>query len=145
MTRTQNQPDDNGMIRITRWIIKHDDRLNALPKAFGDVGLLLEGRVYDKMEFLTADYRGGYWEYFTLSNGGFLMTPKTDRFFRVVNPLNYSDENLTAEACAICAMLMAISEMSFEWPKSVLAERFHQLRDFALQHPEAEKILKVID
>lgn len=145
MTIPQNPKGDNPSDKISKWVVKQDERLNALPKAFGSIGLILEGRVYDNVEFLTADYRGGYWFFYTLSNGGFYMAPKTDALFRMVNPANYSDEKMSADAAGICACLFALSQMCFESDNPVLAERFHQLRGFAAEHSEAGKIFKLID
>jgi len=39
--------------------------------------------VYQFAEFLSGDYRGGYWHFYTLSNAGFYMAPFRERYFAV--------------------------------------------------------------
>ncbi|MGH7117509.1 MAG: antirestriction protein [Acetobacteraceae bacterium] len=54
--------------------------------------------------------------------------------------------HMSAEAAGINATLFALSSLSFKYPDAqILAERFHQLRAFALDHSEASAILAAID
>lgn len=145
MSIPQNPGNDNPSKTITRTPVPENQRLNALPEAFGKSGLILEGKIYDWMESLTADYFGGYWEFYRLSNNGFYMAPKKDTKYHIVNPANYFDGDLSADAAGIAACLFALSHLSFDFPDSVLPERFHQLRDYAAEHAEARLIFRLID
>ena len=145
MTTPQFLTDDNTLNSIERHIIPDDARLDALPEFFGRRAFIFESKVYDWMEFLSADYRGGYWEFYRLSNNGFYMAPKTEKTFHMVNPGNYFDGELSADAAGISACCFTFSHLAFEHPDSVFAERFHQLRDFAVSHSESAKIFQLID
>ena len=49
-------------------------RIHSLPKHFGArLMLIVERAVYDTLRKLASAYRGGYWHYYELSNGGFYM------------------------------------------------------------------------
>ena len=45
--------------------------------------LSLEPLVYTFAGNLAEEYNGGYWECYTLSNGGFYMAPDSDKQFKV--------------------------------------------------------------
>jgi hypothetical protein len=45
--------------------------------------LKLEPVIYGITELMAHGYSGGYWEFYTLSNGGFYMAPAEDRVFHV--------------------------------------------------------------
>jgi hypothetical protein len=96
------------------------------------------------MRFLAAEYSGGYWTFHDLSNGGCFMAPRGPSL-RIVAP-NGFDETMEAESAGIVATLYALSVLSFKYPAvEVFATRFHQLRDFALDHAKAGAILEAID
>ena len=48
-----------------------DERMQMLPRHFGRDMLTVEYAVYAFMRKLASEYRGGYWTFFELSNGGF--------------------------------------------------------------------------
>jgi hypothetical protein len=101
--------------------------------------------VYGFANRLCTDYKGGYWEYYELSNGGFYMAPSGVQNFEV------SCENqffgvLTADAMGIVVCLYTFSHLSFNpaAPDSI-AQHYHYLRDFAAGHAEAALIFQAID
>ena len=51
-------------------------RLNFLPATFGRYFMRGESLVYAWMRKLSEDYSGGFWHYYTLSNGGHYMAPE---------------------------------------------------------------------
>lgn len=145
-TRAQNPLSDNPPEKLTRTVVPDGERLEALPNHFGVLAFIFEGKVYDWMEFLSADYRGGYLEFYRLSNSGFYMAPKTEASFHIVNPGNYFEGDLSADAAGIAACCFALSTLSFDYPdNAVFAERFYQLRDFAIEHAEGAEILRLLD
>jgi hypothetical protein len=92
-------------------------------------------------------YNGAYWEFYSLSNGGFYMAPSSDKHYQV-NCDNGFEGVLSADAIGITACLYAYSHLSFS-SNAVLAEicvnQYHLLRAFMLEHAEAVAIWGAID
>jgi len=53
---------------------------------------------------LAHEYKGGYWDFYTLSNGGFYMALNSDASFDVICDNQYRG-NLSADALGITACL----------------------------------------
>jgi Antirestriction protein len=140
-----NNPTDlpSGIIAT---LVPDSRRLSFLPKTFGRLMMKVEQEVFSQMAELCDDYRGGYWHFFELSNGGgFLASAGSDPVKIVVEGNGYAG-SVSAEAAGIIATLFALSHLAFRHSDAdTLSERFHQLRDFALGHPEREVILAAID
>jgi hypothetical protein len=94
----------------------------------------------------TSDYTGGYWDFFTLSNGGFYMSPSSDRVFRVACD-NMFEGDLSADALGITTCLYTYSHLSVSNGRfaRVSACRYHRLREYMFEHPEALVILGATD
>jgi hypothetical protein len=109
---------------------------------------VIEPRIFITAESLSHIYRGGCWEMYALSNGGFYMAPETDRVFPV-SAANGFEGGMSADAFGITACLYVFSLASFDRRKPRLAgacaEHFHLLREFAADHPEAAAILGATD
>ena len=125
--------------------IPSDERLQILPRHFGRHMLTVEHAVYAFMRKLDNQYTGGYWNYFELSNGGFYMAPAYDTPVNVGVDTNGFEGQMSADAAGITACLFALSHLSFQIAHESIAEHYHQLRDFALDHAEASTILSAID
>jgi hypothetical protein len=125
--------------------IPSDERLQILPRHFGRHMLTVEYAVYAFMRNLANQYTGGYWNYFELSNGGFYMAPAHDAPFNVGVDTTGFEGQMSADAAGITACLFALSHLSFQIQHESIAEHYHQLRDFALDHAEASTILSAID
>lgn len=114
---------------------------------FGVRFLWLESYVYDSAASLSVDYDGGFWEFYTLSNGGFYMTPRGDDRFQVACA-NGFEGALSADAFGITACLYAYSLLSFsaepEFAEACV-KQYHLLREYVQQHDEAGTILRAID
>jgi hypothetical protein len=122
------------------------ERLQFLPRHFGRQMLLVERTVYAHLEHLSIDYRGGFWDYYELSNGGCFMKPERHGGYRMEVEGNGFRGKLDAECAGIVAMLFALSHLSMGYPTlERLAERYHQLHAFACEHPDANLILAAID
>ncbi|CAM5797815.1 antirestriction protein [Rhizobacter fulvus] len=96
---------------------------------------------------LSADYSGGDWAFFGLSNGGFYMAPRSDGRLRVA-AANGFDGAMSADAFGITSCLYALSHLSFaryEAFSEAYSEQFHLLRAHSLDHPEAGAIVAAID
>ena len=140
MTRSMNT-------RITANLVPESRRLSITATLFGvRFPLQLEPAVYQFAEFLSGDYRGGYWHFYRLSNGGFYMAPAGESRFAVSAENGYEGE-LSGDALGVSACLYAYSHLSFgegDFGESC-ARHYHWVRDFALGHAEAGAILAAID
>jgi hypothetical protein len=109
---------------------------------------VIEPRIFITAESLSHSYRGGCWEMYALSNGGFYMAPETDRLFPV-SAANGFEVEMSADAFGITVCLYVFSLASFDRRKPRLAGacagHFHLLREFAADHPEAAAILGATD
>ena len=133
---------------ITRKLVPEDQRLAHVEALFGiHFPLQLEPVIYGITDRMAADYRDGYWQFFTLDNGGFYMAPDDDQFFEV-NCLNYWQGELSADALGITACLFAYSNHSFsgegKFPREC-ARHYHLLREFIYAHAEVAAILGATD
>jgi Antirestriction protein len=145
-TPDTNRVESNGSeVLVTARQIDDARRLGTLPRYFGDRMMRFECAVFDWMHRLAPDYRGGFWQFYDLNNGGFYMAPDRGAY-RVVIDSNGYEGTMSADAAGITACLFACSHLSFHDPKAELfAERFHQLREYAVEHSEAGEIFSAID
>ena len=125
--------------------VPDERRLQMLPQHFGRHMLTVESAVYAFMRKLSVRYSGGYWAYFELSNGGCFLAPQGETSFHIAVEGNGFDGVMSAEASGITACLFALSHLSFQIADERIANHYHQLRDFALEHAEASEILAAID
>ncbi|MDP1870223.1 MAG: antirestriction protein [Gallionella sp.] len=132
---------------ITASLIADDKkRLQALPQYFGDRHMLrTEMQIYHFLDLLAADYKGGFWNYYSLSNGGFYMAPVSPAELNCVWTDNYFEGRMSADAAGITACLFAINMMANVTFEDRFSELFYQLREYAFSHPEAALIIRAID
>jgi len=126
--------------------VPDSQRTCFLPKHFGTRFMLRgEALVYAWMDRLSDDYRGGFWNFLALSNGGFFLAPARSTPMRVTSE-NGFDGMMSAEAAGIVATLYALCQLANQTCEDDLIEKYHALRDFALsQHAEAACIAQAID
>lgn len=133
---------------VTRMLVPEDRRLAVTVELFGVwFPTRIEPVVFTFAERLSEDYTGGYWDFYTLSNGGFYMAPAGDRRFHVTCD-NQFEGDLSSDALGITVCLYASSNLSFAGPDAfadICSDQYHWLRDFALEHPEAQAILGSTD
>ena len=132
---------------INRELVPEDRRLDTTERLFGiHFPLHMEPVIYGISDRMAADYKGGYWDFYTLSNGGFLMVPSGDDFFHVTCD-NMFEGDLSADALGITACLYAYSHLSFSNGRfaRVSACHYHRLREFMFEHPEVKAILQATD
>ena len=108
----------------------------------------VEPYVFGIARSLSADYRGGYWEFYALSSGGFYMAPAGDERYQVRCENGYAGE-MSADAFGITCCLYAYSHLSFAGPRELAdecARQYHGLREYTLAgHAEARTILAATD
>jgi hypothetical protein len=124
--------------------VSDEARLNTLPQHFGKHLISVESAVYSCMRLLAQEYSGGYWHFYELSNGGFYMAPEVEPLNLQVDGNGYEGQ-MSADAAGITACLFAFSHLSFRITDEVIARHYHLLRNYAIEHAEAEKILAAID
>ena len=92
------------------------------------------------------DYSGGVWNFYTLSNGGAFMAPEeSDGLWSLFNILNGNGAEMSAAAAGIAACLMAYSHHACRTECDAMTEHYYRLRDYALNHPEFNAIMHIID
>ena len=139
-----NSHFDSNDDKVIASVVDDAQRLSFLPRHFGNAMMRFEGAVYAHMGRLCRSYSGGFWTSHELSNGGCFMSPSVAAY-RLESPSAFC-ETVSAPVAGIIATLYALSHLSFEFPDNeIYATRFHQLREFALDHPHADAILEAID
>ena len=124
---------------ITAELVPEALRMDATDGLFGmHFPLKLEPAIYKFAEYLSSEYNGGYWHFYTLSNGGFYMAPDDGQPFHVSSENGWEGQ-LSADALGMTACLYAYSHLSFAGGDfgELCARHYHWLRAFALGHAEA--------
>jgi hypothetical protein len=132
---------------VTRELVPEGQRMTVAERLFGiHFPLRLEPVVYGITEWMASDYNGGYWDFFTLSNGGFYIAPSGDRVYHVTCD-NMFEGDLSADALGITACLYAYSHLSFSNGRfgRVCACHYHRLREYMFEHAEVRGILGATD
>ena len=124
-------------------------RLYFLPHYLGRAHAEFQNRLFYLAKQLLEPYDGGYWEFYHLSNGGFVMALDDDDAITVNSP-NGSSAEVNAETASIVVCLMTLSDLSFTLQADSdalhkVVTSFHALREFAWEHPSSNTILKLID
>jgi hypothetical protein len=123
------------------------ERETFLPQAFGpDWALAGKFSVYDWMARVCPAYRGDFWNYYRLSNGGFYMAPGVvgGAKLRVVVYTNAFDGDLSHDAAGILVTLLSVNHLAGIGPDrgpEHLYDAFDKLREFALDHAESSLIM----
>jgi hypothetical protein len=128
-------------------LVPEDRRLSVTAELFGTwFPTRIEPVVYTITGRLAEDYTGGYWDFWTLSNGGFYMAPSGDRIFHVICE-NQFEGDLSADALGITACLYAYSNLSFSLTVMAreYARHYHLLLEYTMDHPEVREILGATD
>jgi hypothetical protein len=122
-------------------------RLQTLPKHFGAQHMYVENLVFVFARTLVPTYRGAYWHFYELSNGGFYMAPEMASA-RVCVEGNGFDGELSADAIGITVCLFAFSHGSFVLTGQAgetCAHHYTWLREFSWTHRERSLISAAID
>lgn len=138
----------NIAANIHRERLDDTQRINHPAGLFGHhFPMQLEPFVFDIAQRLSADYRGGLWHFYALTNEGFYLAPELPETFAVQSENGYRG-TMSADALGITACLYAYSHLSFVGPgefSAACAGKYHQLLAYAFEHLEARSILAAID
>ena len=133
---------------ITRNVLPTHRRTQVTSELFGlNFPMKLEPLIFNLTDHIADNYSGGYWDFYTLSNGGFYMSPCSDEHFNV-SCENGFEGHLSSDALGIVVCLYAYSHLSFSGQNGfdeVCAEHYHLLREFASAHSESRNIFSAID
>lgn len=140
-----NEDEQAGGGVVVAQVVPLGLRMRALHSAFGSHCVLVEGTVFTMLRRLSPQYDGGYWQFYTLSNGGFYMAPDGEGTLRLSCEGNGYAGTVSADAAGIVASLMALSHLSFIVDDQDIVRVFHRLRDFAADHAEHRAIFRAID
>ena len=68
-----------------------------------------------------------------------------DEVWSLFNNMNGNGAEMSAEAAGIAVCLIAYSHNACRTECDAITTHYYRLRDYALQHPEAHAILRIID
>ena len=131
--------------KIVATVVPGHLRAATLPKRFPGMFLVFESLVYRYLEVFSEDYKGGYWEFVDLSNGGFYMSLKSNNRYYLSIASNGFEGEMTADAASLVVNMFAIGQLANQHRTDYLIELYHLLRTFVSEHPEASQILSAID
>jgi hypothetical protein len=143
MTTTDKTDETLGRTELT-----DDARADYTHSLFGlAFPIRLEPTVFAIADRMAPAYRGGFWRFWRLANGGFFMAPDAEDAFEV-RSMNGWQGDLSADALGIVCCLTAYSHLSFGGPETFVrscAQHYHLLRHWMMGHPELEGILWATD
>ena len=120
-------------------------RLHFLPRVFGPGHMMLgETAVYRWMSELCPEYHGGFWDFIDLSNGGFYLRLVCAAPVHLVVDGNGFDAEMSNDAASIVASLFALNTLAWNGAEH-LVDAYYLLKDFAMDHPQGQLILRAID
>ncbi len=124
--------------------VKENNRLETLPKYFGRHFMTFEHFIYKHARNLSSDYCGGYWEFYTLSNGGFFMS-LSGEMFDISVPGNGFSHTVDGSTFGIIVCLFALNHAAWTFNTAGMNRLYHLLLDYASQRPDAALIFRAID
>lgn len=136
---------------LTATLVQDEQRLSFWPQHFGCIPqwIIIEPTVFAWMDRFCADYSGGIWNFYTLSNGGAFMAPVAaagrDEKWRLFNAMNGNGAEMSAEAAGLAVCLIAYSHHACRTECDAMTEHYYRLRDYALTHTECNTIMHIID
>ncbi|QLY53826.1 antirestriction protein [Citrobacter freundii] len=132
---------------ISAILVPDEYRASFWPQHFGTIPqwILLEPRIFAWLDWMCADYSGGIWNFYTLSNGGAFIAPDSDETWPLFNAFNGNDAELSSEATGITICLLVFSHHACRTECYAMTEHYYRLRDYALHHPECAAIMRIID
>ena len=135
----------DGSVRITASVVPGERRMDFLPQHFGERAMIkFEMSVYDWMGSLCPTYRGGFWNYVELSNGGAFMYPSGVESFAISVDGNGFSSTVGAEVAGIIATAFALNNMLWRGWDSLNA-KYELLQEFIGEHPDATTIRRALD
>ncbi|MDM2804705.1 antirestriction protein [Citrobacter sp. Cpo109] len=151
ITNLQTLSDTENTTTLTAMLLPDEQRIGFWPQYFGTIPqwITLEPHIFAWMDRLCANYSGGIWQFYTLSNGGAFMAPEPDgddsEKWTLFNPMNGNGTEMSAEAAGIAVCLMTYSHHAMRTECDAMTGHYYHLRDYALNHAECNAIMHIID
>lgn len=136
------QAQDTNSIIATK--VPGNRRMSFLPKYAGKHFMRFEPMVYQALTQLAGN-SGGMWMFYELSNGGFYMAPRGHDEMALSSSDNFFEGTVSGDAAGIIACLYALCRLWEMTEDDAIAEHYHALRDFAMDHAEAGAIFGAIN
>lgn len=140
---------DNGTPALTATPVPDEQRLSFWSQHFGTVPqwITLEPHIFAWMDRLCADYSGGNWQFYTLSNGGAFIAPESesDEKWVLFNSMNGNGASMSTEAAGVAVSLIAYSHHACRTECDAMTGHYYRLRDYALNHAECSAIMHITD
>jgi Antirestriction protein len=138
---------------ITASAVPENHRMAFLPHMFGARRMIPgETMLYHFAGKLSPDYKGGFWNFYRLSEGGYFAAPAAPARLLISVPGNGFEREVSAEAAGVIISLFALGAMADraadrgdEGGTDLMTGRYHQLLNFARSHAERAAIMAAID
>lgn len=141
--------DEGSAPALTATPVPDEQRVEFWPQHFANIPqwVTLEPQVFAWMDRFCADYSGGIWDFYTLSNGGAFMVQEADNdaLWSLFNAMNGNAADMSVEAAGIAVCLVAYSHHVCRTECDAMTEHYWRLRDYALNHAECSTIMRIID
>ncbi len=139
--------------RITRR--KMTDResldLQTLYYPYAVPGLPFEACIFNLMKQLCAEYTGGSWEYYVLSNGAWYLAPTEPGPYRLKD-VGGRAHAMSGDGAGLTVTLYLVNHLSWHFhsegqlaKSTAAADHYHALRMYTYPHVDAGSIWKVLD
>lgn len=96
------------------------------------------------MKRCCSEYSGGFWNFFSLTNGGFFMSLDVECDFTMETQENHANGRMSAEAASIGVNILVQNRMAWKTGAEQFTRAYERLRDFAVKHPEKSEIMSFI-
>lgn len=122
-------------------------RLLMQPKYFGTGRQLMtaEATIFSWMKRLCPSYLGGHWEFYEISNGGFVMLLDSDDPIDLEYAENYTRTQMSRRSACMVASLFAYSHLHERTGDDRFAKLYRNLIEYASTTWEWQSIRSVID
>ena len=127
--------------------VNDQERVDFLIHLLGCWANEFEQSIYNWLAELCPEYKGGYWEFYKLDNGGFFMAPLITAKLPILVSGNGYSGRLASVPCGIVTTLFTLGSFAFDYHEitDLFSVKYHQLLDYAEQLPEASEIFSAID
>lgn len=133
------------IMKITASKVSTNNRLNFLPKYFGRWAMLAENYTFDFLRAMCEQYKGGFWEFYELSNGSLYLAPVITEELYIQSWGNHFEGHVSADAAGIIATLITLNALCVKTSYERFLEYYEKLLDFTESHEESRNIFAGID
>lgn len=137
--------DEDLEVDITARLVVNDERARLMTELLGvKYSARFLARLDDWMRELCADYTGGCWHMYELSNGGFYMAPQDEGQLDLFNDCNNFEGTMSVDAAGLTATLLALHDLVHKAQLNTLADLYEHVFFFANAHQEGAAIMQAI-